>query len=157
MPRLESLQSVSEQYNSDPYALSLKVRKRFRTEKKVRKEKQAVDDLIKGRYGLPETLCLVEDDDVKLEAREEWQKGRRELQMGDHPKRRLSLGTASVSTPNVLPSRPILPSSQSRRNPSNDAVTSLRARILENTSRKSSYFSREISEKTHTRLSSLRK
>jgi coiled-coil domain-containing protein 130 len=137
MPRLESLQSVSEQYNSDPYALSLKVRKRFRTEKKVRKEKQAVDDLIKDRYGLPETLCLVEDDDdVKLEAREEWQKGRRELEMGDYPKRRrLSLGTASVSTsPNVLP-RP-MPSSQSRRNPSNDAVTSLRARILKNTSRK---------------------
>ncbi|KIM84404.1 hypothetical protein PILCRDRAFT_818768 [Piloderma croceum F 1598] len=142
MPRLESLQSVSEHYNSDPYSLSLKVRKRFRAEKKVEKEKQSVDDLIKGRYGLPETLRLVDDDDdVKSEAKEGWEKGRRELGMRRDAKRqRLSLGTTSLpasSTSKISRSRPISSSPQSRSGQSNDVVTSLRARILENTSRQS--------------------
>ena len=141
MPRLESLQSASEHYNSDPYSLSLKVRKRFRAEKKVKKEKQAVDDLIKGRYGLPETLHLVDDDDdVKLEAKEGWEKGRRELGVRGAKRQRLSLGTTSLSdssTFKIPHSRPISSSPQSRSGQSNDVVTSLRARILENTSRQS--------------------
>src|ERR1700733_8388626 len=58
VPRLESLQSVSEHYNSDPYSLSLKVRKRFREEKKLDKAKKAVDDGIRGKYALPEDLTL---------------------------------------------------------------------------------------------------
>jgi len=130
MPRLESLLSVSEHYNSDPYALSLKVRKRFRQEKKVEKEKQAADDRIKGRYGLPETLRLVEeDDDIKSEAREGWRKGRKELEMRDRMKRhRLSLGTTMMPASSTLK----VPRSRSMKT-SNDVVTSFRTRILERT------------------------
>ena len=157
MPRLESLQSVSEHYNSDPYSLSLKVRKRFRAEKKVEKEKQAVDDQIKGRYGLPETLRLVDDDDdVKSEAKEGWEKGRRELGMRRDAKRqRLSLGTTSLpasSSSRISRSRPISSSPQSRSGQSNDVVTSLRARILENTSRQSKLSSQGAGKNVNSRL-----
>jgi coiled-coil domain-containing protein 130 len=157
MPRLESLQSASEHYNSDPYSLSLKVRKRFRAEKKVEKEKQTVDDLIKGRYGLPETLHLVDDDDdVKLEAKEGWQKGRRELGMRRGAKRqRLSLGTTSLpdsSTSKIPHSRPISSGPHSRSGEPNDVVTSLRARILENTSRQSKLSSQGADKNVNARF-----
>jgi len=160
IPRLESLQSVSEHYNSDPYTLSLKVRKRFRTEKKVEKEKQAMDDQLKGRYGLPETLRLAEDDDdAKSEARVEWEKGRRELEDRENTKRRkLSLSTSALpvsSSSMMLRSRPASlgsSSSQTGRGHSNDVVTSLRARILENTARQSNSFGRGAGEKSSPRL-----
>ncbi|KAI5981955.1 DUF572-domain-containing protein [Pisolithus albus] len=43
--------------------------------------KRADDDRIKGRYGLPETLKLVEySDEARNEAREEWERGRRRLE-----------------------------------------------------------------------------
>ncbi|KAJ7718846.1 hypothetical protein B0H14DRAFT_2271485, partial [Mycena olivaceomarginata] len=58
--RLEALAEASERYDSDPFAVSSKVRKRFREEKKV--VKKGADDEIKSRYGLPETLSLVGDD-----------------------------------------------------------------------------------------------
>lgn len=156
MPRLESLQSVSEHYNSDPYSLSSKVRKRFRAEKKAEKEKQAVDDLIKGRYGLPETLPLVDDDDdVKSEAKEGWEKGRRELGMRRDAKRqRLSLETSLPvsSTSKISHSRSMSSNPQSRSSQSNDVVTSLRARILENTSRQSKLSSQGAGRKVNSRF-----
>ena len=114
-----------------------------------------MDDRIKGRYGLPEALHLVDDDDdVKLEAKVEWEKGKRELEMKGYAKRqRLSLGTSSMSVSSAS-SRPMSSSSQSRSSRSNDVVTSLRARILENTSRKSNPFSQTQSadEKTRSRF-----
>jgi coiled-coil domain-containing protein 130 len=153
IPRLESLQGVSEHYNSDPYALSLKARKRFRTEKKADKEKQAVDNQLKNRYGLPETLHLVQDDDgAKSEAKLEWEKGRRELERRDNAKRRrlsLDASVLSMSSSSIISrSQPgSSSSSQSRRRPSNTVTTSLRARILENTARQSNPFGRKVCEK----------
>lgn len=77
-PRLEELQQVSQHYDSDPYAHSLRVRKRFREEKKVEKQKQKADDQLKGRYGLPASLTLLEDDATsKQEAREQWLREKR--------------------------------------------------------------------------------
>ncbi|KAJ2922541.1 hypothetical protein H1R20_g14552, partial [Candolleomyces eurysporus] len=74
-PRIEALQSVSDHYNSDPYTLSLKARKRFREEKKVEQQKRKADDSLKGRYGLPSSLNLLEDDEqTKEDAKALWLK-----------------------------------------------------------------------------------
>ena len=88
LPRLELLQTVSEHYNSDPYKLSLKVRQRFREEKKIEKQKLAVDNELKLRYGLPEALNLAPDDEVRAEAKQEWERGREELRTRNITKRR---------------------------------------------------------------------
>ena len=77
-PRLEELQEVSQHYHADPYAHSLRVRKRFREEKKVEKEKQKADDQLKHRYGLPASLTLLEDDAATTrEAHEQWLREKR--------------------------------------------------------------------------------
>lgn len=141
-PRLESLQAVSEQYNADPYTLSTKVRKRFREEKKIEKQKRDADDQIKGKYALPETLGLVpDDDDAKDEARQAWEQGRRELELRERSKRR-RLAIDVTSIPAVAPSREQrkLAASSSKRSQPHNTVTSLRARILENTARQSDPF-----------------
>ncbi|KAF8518189.1 hypothetical protein JB92DRAFT_2119394 [Gautieria morchelliformis] len=80
-PRIESLQTVSDRYNTDPYSLSTKVRKRFREEKKIEKAIKAKDDEVKRRYGLPESLGLVREDDPGLdtEAKEQFHEARRKL------------------------------------------------------------------------------
>ncbi|KAJ7838366.1 hypothetical protein B0H14DRAFT_2448966, partial [Mycena olivaceomarginata] len=84
--RFESSQEVTEHYNSDPFALSTKIRKRFREEKKVEK---ATDENIKARYGLPETLTLVEDDArTAEEAKEQWAQARAEVELRASRKRR---------------------------------------------------------------------
>ncbi|KII84440.1 hypothetical protein PLICRDRAFT_701980 [Plicaturopsis crispa FD-325 SS-3] len=141
-PRLESLQAVSEQYNADPYTLSTKVRKRFREEKKIEKQKRDADDQIKGKYALPETLGLVpDDDDAKDEARQAWERGRRELELRERSKRR-RFAIDVTSIPAVAPSREQrkLAASSSKRSQPHNTVTSLRARILENTARQSDPF-----------------
>jgi coiled-coil domain-containing protein 130 len=112
---------VSEHYNSDPYTHSTRLRKRFREEKKVDQAKQKANDEIKGRYGLPASLSLVEDDEqAKQEAKEEWAKAKLELSS-----KRRKLGGDAKS-----------PSSSSSANP----LKSLRTRILENTARHSNPF-----------------
>ncbi|KAH6909151.1 hypothetical protein BKA70DRAFT_227006 [Coprinopsis sp. MPI-PUGE-AT-0042] len=83
-PRIEALQGVADHYNSDPYSLSLKVRKRFREEKKVDQAKKAGDDQLKGRYALPSDLKLVEEnEETRDEAKAEWLKARAELPSGE--------------------------------------------------------------------------
>lgn len=146
IPRLESLQTVSEHYNSDPYSLSSKVRKRFREEKKIDKEKKNADDSIKGRYGLPETLSLVADDEkVVSEAKEKWEMGRREIELREGAKRRkLAVEITSIPSSRIsarLSSKSPKPARASATNP----VASLRARILENTARQSNPFGRSTS------------
>ena len=70
-PRVEALQSISDHYNDDPYAHSYRVRRYFRSEKKVEKTRKDVDDEMKNKYALPESVALVADDDTaKAEARE---------------------------------------------------------------------------------------
>ena len=123
IPRLESLQDVSDRYNGDPYALSSLVRKRFRVEKKIDVAKRAADDQLKGRYGLPETLQLAaEDDESKNAAREQWERGRREHEA------RTSIRKAR------LQSSAIPLSISSTRSPQNrDPVALFKARVLSNT------------------------
>ncbi|KIJ51330.1 hypothetical protein M422DRAFT_26748 [Sphaerobolus stellatus SS14] len=80
-PRIESLQAVSEKFSSDPYALSSKVRKKFRAEKKIEKAIKAQDDEFKRKYGLPETLALVRnDEELESEAKEQFRLARRSIQ-----------------------------------------------------------------------------
>lgn len=123
IPRIESLQDVSDRYNSDPYALSSLVRKRFRAEKKVDAAKRAADDQLKGRYGLPETLQLAaEDDESKNSAREQWERGRREHEA------RTSIRRARLQSSAIPSSLLSTSTSQSR-----DPLASLKARVLSNT------------------------
>ncbi|KAJ8503572.1 hypothetical protein ONZ45_g10746 [Pleurotus djamor] len=132
VPRLESLQSVSDHYNSDPYTLSRKIRKRFREEKKVAAERQANDDALKGRYGLSETLKLVDDtDEDTLRAKEEWEHGRQGLERQERNKRQKLL-LSSATRPTAL-----IPLSGGSRSSSSTAASSLRARLLGNTTRSS--------------------
>jgi len=119
IPRLESLRSVSQHYNSDPYALSLKVRKRFRHDKKIEAQKKKEDDQIRGRYGLPETLPLLVDDATAIEdAKKMWKEGREQARRSDPLKRR-RLGSAHATDPQPL-----------------DQKASLQARLVENTARR---------------------
>ena len=122
VPRIESLQTLSDHYGSDPYNLSRKVRKRFREDKKVEKEKEAADDRVKGRYGLPETLTLVEEtEESKADARAEWVR-QKEI---SNKRRRV------MDTPPITGSSSVRPASSK----SISAVSSLRTRILQNTAR----------------------
>ncbi|KAI0806030.1 DUF572-domain-containing protein [Irpex lacteus] len=133
IPRLEALQSVSDHYGDDPYTLSKLVRKRFREEKKVEKEKQIADDALKGRYGLPETLKLTRDDeDTQARDKEEWERARRELALRDRSKRR------KLESVGIVPRRQLGSSSSSGSGSSSrpSAADLLRARILENTARR---------------------
>ncbi|KAF8526033.1 CWC16 protein, partial [Hysterangium stoloniferum] len=98
-PRIESLQTVSDRYNTDPYALSSKVRKRFREEKKVEKAIKAKDDEVKRRYGLPEALPLVRDDPgLDMEAKEQFKQARRKLLLEDDSSSRRFSSKASLSS-----------------------------------------------------------
>lgn len=123
IPRLESLQEVSDRYNSDPYALSSLVRKRFRAVKKIDAAKRAADDQLKGRYGLPETLQLAAEDDESMSAaREQWEKGRREHEARTSIRKARLQGSAiplSFSSTSSLQGR--------------DPVALLKARVLSNT------------------------
>lgn len=82
-PRIESLQTVSDKYNTDPYSLSRKVRNKFRGEKKIEKAIKAKDDEVKRRYGLPDSLGLVREDEpgLELEVKEQFHKARRRLEV----------------------------------------------------------------------------
>lgn len=137
-PRLEALQSLADHYASDPYSLSRKVRKRFRVEKKVEKEKQAEDDEIKGRYGLPEELVLKRDsDETREQDREAWLKARSELVERDSAKRR-KLETVPIVLRQLPKSNSLLSRTPSRSSASGSRPTAaelLKARILSNTAR----------------------
>ncbi|KAG7450947.1 DUF572-domain-containing protein [Guyanagaster necrorhizus] len=134
MPRLESLQSVSEHYNADPYALSSKVRKVFRHEKKIETAKRKADDEIKGRYALPTEMKLLDDDEQSnSHAKEEWQRARSEFEVRERKRRKMPL--ASSLQPR--------PTSDSKSH----TVNSLRARILGNTAKSSSKDPRSLMHK----------
>lgn len=78
-PRLEEIRGMSGKYNEDPYGASIRARKKFRGEKKVEKAKEAADNAIKSRYGLPAELKLLEEGSGEVdEAKREWLKARRE-------------------------------------------------------------------------------
>jgi len=128
IPRIESLQNVSEHYNSDPYSLSSKARRKFRKEKKIELKKQQSDDLLKGRYGLPTSLSLVEDDLVTVqEAKAQWEKGKQELQLRESKRRKMVTETSLIPCARISKD----PSSS---NPS--PLNSLRTRLLQNTAKR---------------------
>ncbi|KAI0073676.1 DUF572-domain-containing protein [Panus rudis PR-1116 ss-1] len=137
-PRLEALQSLADHYGSDPYSLSLKARKKFRVDKKVEKEKQAADEVVKGKYGLPQELKLTEmDEEFKAQAKEDFEKGRRELRAREGSS---GLKRKLVET-TVVPRISSSSGSSGARNFSSkstpvDAVANLRATILGNTARR---------------------
>ena len=126
VPRIESLQNASEHYNSDPYSLSSKARRKFREEKKIELKKRQSDDLLKGRYGLPTSLSLMEDDQVAVqEAKVEWEKGKRELQLRESKRRR------TLTETGLIPSARI-----SKNHTSDSPLNSLRTRLLQNTAKR---------------------
>ncbi|TCD63756.1 hypothetical protein EIP91_004971 [Steccherinum ochraceum] len=137
VPRLEALQSHSDHFGSDPYALSLRARKKFRVEKKIDKEKKLVDDSLKSKYGLPETLSLTaESEDTRAQAKEEWLRGRQEFEAQQMSKKRKLVDVGVVPR---LP--PALRSSSSKSSESSSSnlpnpLESLRTRILRNTASK---------------------
>jgi coiled-coil domain-containing protein 130 len=127
LPRIESLQNVSEHYNSDPYSLSSKARRKFRKEKKIELKKQQSDDLLKGRYGLPTSLSLVEDDLVAVqEAKAQWEKGKQELQLRESKRRKVTETS-------------LIPCARTSKDPSSSnpsPLNSLRTRLLQNTAKR---------------------
>ena len=121
IPRLESLQSVSDRFNADPYALSSKLRRGFREEKKVATAKRKVDDDIKERYALPSALPLLEDDaETAREAKEQWERAREQQVV-----KRRKVVPASV---------PLIPKASSAKTQT-AAISALRARVLGNTAK----------------------
>ena len=72
--RLTELQDSADRLSSDPYLVSMALRRRFREEKKVLLEKQGRDDGLRERYGLHDEVDLGEEDVEK--ARERWEAGR---------------------------------------------------------------------------------
>ncbi|KAH9481543.1 Coiled-coil domain-containing protein 130 [Psilocybe cubensis] len=144
-PRIESLQNVSEHYNSDPYSLSLKVRKRFRENKKIELKKKQVDDNIKERYGLPATMSLLEDDDKAVEAaKSEWLKAKQDHDEREAKRRKTTLDITSLSSSGSS-SRSLAKSlkipasgSGSGSGSGSDALSLLRSKILRNTAKNSS-------------------
>ncbi|GJE85587.1 DUF572-domain-containing protein [Phanerochaete sordida] len=139
VPRIEALQDLADHYGSDPYALSRKVRKRFREEKKVEKEKQAEDSELKGRYGLPEELKLARDSkETEEQDREEWRRAKRELEERESAKRRRLdvTRTIPVQPTKRLPSSSRIASAARSSSGQPSAAELLRARILGNTGRR---------------------
>jgi len=150
IPRLELLQSMSQRYNSDPYTLSAKVRKRFREDKKLEKERKVADDQLKGRYGLSEALRLIQDDDrVKEEAKEEWAKGRY-LRREEESKRRRQLPREYLvleASGSASPGESSLEENSQTR-----TIGSLRSRVLGNTARRSSQLGQNRHKSPNRRL-----
>ncbi|KAG9095019.1 hypothetical protein FS749_011274 [Ceratobasidium sp. UAMH 11750] len=89
-PHLEQLQELSAARSSDPYTLSSRLRKSFRTDKHAALRIKASDDAVRERYGLDANLKLVDANDALLreEAKDGWVEGKKRLEE-DSAKRRL--------------------------------------------------------------------
>ncbi|KAN0138890.1 Family of unknown function (DUF572) domain containing protein [Lactarius tabidus] len=131
-PRLEQLEDLSAHYNEDPYTHSMRARKRFRAEKKVEQARIEADKSLKEKYGLPAELALERADDASAaaEARDEWARARAERTAEDaRRKRKLALEAPVLPAASLRGSEPSpYPSS---------AASSLRARLLSNSARRS--------------------
>ncbi|KAH9943710.1 CWC16 protein [Amylocystis lapponica] len=141
VPRVEALQTLSDHYNADPYSLSVKVRKKFRQEKKIDKEKQRLDESLRDRYGLPEALALAaESEESRAEAKEQWLIEKQMLQSQKSAEKKMLFPETGI-LPRASSSRPTVQKLSSDRSSrlggktSTSAVLSLRTRILENTAK----------------------
>jgi coiled-coil domain-containing protein 130 len=142
IPRLEALQSVSEHFNADPYSLSLKARKKFRAEKKIDQAKRKADEDLKGRYGLPASLSLLEDDaKAKEEAKSAWEEAKQLHHSQQNAKRRRIGGVEVPLTSSSSGSS----AASSKASSSKSSLDTLRARILSNTAKNGSSTESRIS------------
>ncbi|KAI0749894.1 DUF572-domain-containing protein [Daedaleopsis nitida] len=143
VPRIEALQGLADHYGSDPYAHSLRARKRFREQKKVDKARDEADEAIKSAYGLPEMLALsAEDDESRAKAKEEWQQGRQALEQREVSKRRKLGAEIGIIPRSASSSRGVSRSTPPQTaGSSGNAVSALRAKILGNTARQSGLLS----------------
>jgi coiled-coil domain-containing protein 130 len=138
-PRISILSDLSERRNADPYVLSKKLRNTFRETKKAEKRAREEEDSVRNKFGLSTELKLVKEDDVREEAREEWQRARREYMLEEDVRQKTfrsqhgSLGLNSQ--PKAKPSRVGGSSSSS---PS--AKSALAASLLRNSLKKSDPF-----------------
>ncbi|KAG8906830.1 hypothetical protein FRB99_006005 [Tulasnella sp. 403] len=158
-PRVEALQGLSDHYNADPYAQSSRLRKQFREEKKAEKRKRDADDEFKTRYSLSEDLALVpEDDDVREEAKEAWDRGKREFDRQAEAKRRaleVDVGSTPVARARGVAVGPSSSSSGSSRMPSRiatskpSAKSTLASTLLINSLRRSDPFLPSTSGSNH--------
>jgi coiled-coil domain-containing protein 130 len=108
------------------------VRKRLRVEKKAEQVRTEADKSLKERYGLPAELTLERADDASAaaEAREEWVRARAERAgEGANKKRRLAMEAPVLAAPLQGTSAP-------SESTASTAASSLRARILSNTARR---------------------
>ena len=147
-PRIEALQTVSDHYNDDPYTLSLRARKYFRSERKLDKARRDADDAVKGKYALPDTLSLVADDDsVKAEAKEAFAAGKSKRRADEEAKRRrdeAEIGSLRcIAAASGFTSGSHHRASVKRKVSTESAASasfSLRNRLLQNTSRQADPF-----------------
>jgi len=139
-PRISMLNDLSGRRNSDPYTLSKKLRSTFRETKKAEKRAREEEDSVRDKFGLSTELKLVKEDDVREEAREEWQRARREYKLEEDVRQKTfksqhgSLGLNSQSK--TKPSR-VAGSSLSS---SSSAKSTLAATLLRNSLKKSDPF-----------------
>lgn len=106
------------------------MRKRFRAEKKVEQARIEADKSLKNKYGLPAELALERADDpaIAAEARDEWERGRA-ARAGENISRKRKLALEA----------PVLPAPPRRVGASastESAASSLRARLLSNSARR---------------------
>ena len=134
-PRLEQLEDLSAHYNEDPYTHSQRARKRLRAEKKVEQALAEADKTLKEKYGLPSELALERADDAgaAAEARDEWVRSR-VARAGEDAGRKRKLALEAPVLP--APPRRGSSSSVSLESAASSAASSLRARILSNSARR---------------------
>lgn len=134
-PRLEQLEDLSAHYNEDPYTHSQRARKRLRAEKKVEQALAEADKTLKEKYGLPSELALERADDAgaAAEARDEWVRSRA-ARAGEDASRKRKLALEAPVLP--VPPRRGSSSSVSLESAASSAASSLRARILSNSARR---------------------
>jgi len=138
-PRISMLSDLSERRNLDPYTLSKKLRSTFRETKKADKRAREEEDSVRNKFALPAELQLVKEDDVREEAREEWQRARREYKLEDDVRQKTfrsqhgSLGLNS--RPKMMKSSRVAVGSSS-----SSAKSALAASLLRNSIKKSDPF-----------------
>lgn len=109
------------------------MRKRFRAEKKAEQVRAEADKNLKEKYGLPSELALERADDAEAtaEARDEWARGRA-ARAGQDASRKRKLALEAPVFP--APSR--RRTSASSGSVASSAASSLQARLLSNSARR---------------------
>ena len=136
-PRISMLSDLSGRRNLDPYTLSKKLRSTFRETKKAEKRAREEEDSVRNKFSLSTELELVKEDDVREEAREEWQRARREYKLEEDVRQKTfrsqhgSLG---------LNSHPKMKSSRVAGSSLSSAKSTLAASLLRNSLKKSDPF-----------------